>query len=49
MNVLATILFVVTVAAVGLVIWQQRRAERLASRLPDDEVTELTPAPATAA
>jgi spermidine/putrescine transport system permease protein len=47
-NVLATILFVVTVAAVGLVIWQQRRAERLASRLPDDEVPELRPAPATA-
>ena len=31
MNVLATMLFLVTVAAVALVIWQQRRAERLAA------------------
>ena len=31
-NVLATILFVVTVAAIALVIWQQRRAERMAAR-----------------
>jgi spermidine/putrescine transport system permease protein len=30
-NVLATLLFLLTVAAVALVIWQQRRAERLAS------------------
>jgi spermidine/putrescine transport system permease protein len=37
-NVLATILFAVTVAAVALVIWQQRRAERLAARMPDEEV-----------
>jgi spermidine/putrescine transport system permease protein len=29
-NVLATMLFVVTVAAIALVIWQQRRAERMA-------------------
>ncbi len=36
-NVLATMLFVVTVAAVGLVIWQQRRGERLASRPAEDE------------
>src|SRR4051812_35979924 len=28
-NVLATILFLVTAVAIGLVIWQQRRAERL--------------------
>ena len=27
-NVLATMLFVVTVAVIGLVLWQQRRAER---------------------
>lgn len=34
---LATMLFVVTVAAMGLVTWQQARAEKMASRLPDDE------------
>jgi spermidine/putrescine transport system permease protein len=37
-NVLATMLFVVTVAAIVLVIWQQRRAERMASRLPEPAV-----------
>ncbi len=31
-NVLATLLFLVTAAAIGLVIWQQRRAERMASQ-----------------
>ena len=36
-NVLATILFAVTVAAVALVIWQQRRAERLAAVMPEQE------------
>ena len=36
-NVLATILFALVVAAVALVIWQQRRAERMASVRPDDE------------
>ncbi len=46
-NVLATILFVVTVAAVGLVIWQQRRAERLASARPEPE-GGLAPAPGRA-
>jgi spermidine/putrescine transport system permease protein len=35
-NVLATMLFVVTVAAISLVIWQQRRAERMAAVLPDE-------------
>jgi spermidine/putrescine transport system permease protein len=43
-NVLATLLFLVTVAAVALVIWQQRRAERLASSRPEPEAA-LEPAP----
>src|SRR5919106_448668 len=34
-NVLATILFAVTTIAIVLVIWQQRRAERLASVRPE--------------
>jgi spermidine/putrescine transport system permease protein len=34
-NVLATMLFVVTAAAIALVIWQQRRAERMAAVRPD--------------
>ncbi len=37
-NVLATMLFAVTVVAIGLVLWQQRRAERLASVRPDPVV-----------
>jgi spermidine/putrescine transport system permease protein len=36
-NVLATMLFALVVVAVALVIWQQRRAERMASVRPDDE------------
>jgi spermidine/putrescine transport system permease protein len=39
-NVLATMLFLVTVAAVGLVIWQQRRGERLAAAQPEQETGE---------
>ena len=39
-NVLATILFAVTVLAISLVLFQQRRAERMASRAPE-------PAPAS--
>jgi spermidine/putrescine transport system permease protein len=35
-NVIATILFLVTLAAMLLVLWQQRRAEELASVRPDD-------------
>jgi len=35
-NVLATMLFAVTVVAIALVLWQQRRAEQLASVRPDD-------------
>jgi spermidine/putrescine transport system permease protein len=42
-NVLATMLFVLTVAAILLVIWQQRRAERLASAAPEPEL-RLAPA-----
>lgn len=37
-NVLATMLFLVTVVAIVLVLWQQRRAEQLASVRPDPEV-----------
>jgi len=50
-NVLATMLFIVTVAAVALVIWQQRRAERLAAVQPEDETGDLlavAPGPAKA-
>jgi hypothetical protein len=36
-NVLATLLFVVVVGAIALVIWQQRRAERMASVRPSEE------------
>jgi spermidine/putrescine transport system permease protein len=43
---LATILFVVTVGAIALVLWQQRRAERLASARPEDPApAPLPPAP----
>jgi spermidine/putrescine transport system permease protein len=37
-NVLATLLFLVAVVAIALVLWQQARAERLASVRPDDAV-----------
>ena len=36
-NVLAAMIFLFTVAMMLLTVWQQRRAERLASVLPDDE------------
>jgi spermidine/putrescine transport system permease protein len=36
-NAIATILFVVTVGAMALVVWQQRRAERMASVRPQTE------------
>jgi spermidine/putrescine transport system permease protein len=45
---LATILFVVTTAAIGLVLWQQRRAERLAAVRPEPEVAPPPPVPAAA-
>lgn len=37
-NVLATMLFAATVVAIALVLWQQRRAERMAAVRPDPEV-----------
>jgi spermidine/putrescine transport system permease protein len=37
-NVLATMLFFVTVIAILLVLWQQRRAERMAAVAPDEGV-----------
>jgi spermidine/putrescine transport system permease protein len=37
-NVLATLLFAVTVTAICFVLWQQRRAERMASVRPEQEV-----------
>ena len=36
-NVMATILFAVTVIAMGFTVWQQRRAERMAAVQPDPE------------
>jgi spermidine/putrescine transport system permease protein len=47
-NVLATMLFLVTVVAIVLVIWQQRRAERMAAVQPEDEA-EVNPPPLPAA
>lgn len=44
-NVMATLLFVVTLVAMALTVWQQRRAERLAAMRPDhDEPYAGTPA-----
>jgi spermidine/putrescine transport system permease protein len=37
-NVLATMLFAVTVIAIAVVLWQQRRAEQMAAVRPDPEV-----------
>jgi spermidine/putrescine transport system permease protein len=37
-NVLATMLFAITVVAICFVLWQQRRAERMASMRPEQEV-----------
>jgi spermidine/putrescine transport system permease protein len=45
-NALATMLFVATVAAILLVIWQQRRAERMAAVMPEEEPATLRPVPA---
>ena len=41
-NVIATMLFAVTIAAMAFTVWQQRRAERMASVRPDAE-TEREP------
>jgi len=43
-NALATLLFLVAVVAAGLVIWQQRRAERMAAVRPEPELTTATAA-----
>jgi spermidine/putrescine transport system permease protein len=40
-NVLATMLFAIVVIAIALVLWQQRRAERMASVRPEPEVGPL--------
>ena len=45
-NVLATLLFVITALAMAFVVWQQRRAEKLAATRPDDEELEPLPGPA---
>jgi spermidine/putrescine transport system permease protein len=44
-NVLATMLFAFTVVAIALVLWQQRRAERMASVRPDQESVGVPAAP----
>ena len=44
-NALATLLFVVTAVAVALVLWQQRRAERMAAVRPEREPAPPIPAP----
>jgi spermidine/putrescine transport system permease protein len=43
-NVLATMLFVLTTLAIMLVIWQQRRAERMAAARPDKAPRTTMPA-----
>jgi spermidine/putrescine transport system permease protein len=48
-NVLATLLFLATVVAIALVLWQQRRAERMAEVRPEPEAEpEPVPQPAVA-
>ena len=47
-NAIATMLFMVTAVAILLVIWQQRRAERLAAVRPAPEEVEVLPGPAAA-
>ena len=48
-NVVAMILFGITVAAMGLVTWQQRRAEQMASVRPEQEAAPAQSRPAGAA
>jgi spermidine/putrescine transport system permease protein len=45
-NVFATLLFALTVAAIALTIWQQRRAEQMASVRPEQEGEPFAGAPA---
>ena len=47
-NVIATMLFMVTAVAILLVIWQQRRAQRMAAIRPEQEKTEILPGAAVA-
>jgi spermidine/putrescine transport system permease protein len=46
-NALATMLFIVAAVAAALVLWQQRRAERMAAVRPEQE-QEMTPTPTAA-
>ena len=48
-NVIAMILFSLTVAAMGFATWQQRRAEKMASVRPEQEEAPLPIPPGTAA
>jgi spermidine/putrescine transport system permease protein len=48
-NVIAMILFSVTVIAMGFTVWQQRRAERMASVRPEQEVAPIPVGAAEAA
>jgi spermidine/putrescine transport system permease protein len=48
-NALATMIFIVTVAAILLVIWQQRRAERMSAVQPDSDAPTPVPARGQAA
>jgi spermidine/putrescine transport system permease protein len=47
-NAIATMLFIVTLVAILAVIWQQRRAERMASVRPEQEETEVFTRPVAA-
>jgi len=47
-NAIATMLFMVTALAILLVVWQQRRAERMASVKPEQEKTDVLASPARA-
>ena len=40
-NVIAMMLFGVTVAAMGFTVWQQRRAEKLAAVRPEQEAPPI--------
>jgi spermidine/putrescine transport system permease protein len=48
-NALATLLFLVAVVAAGLVMWQQRRAEKMASVRPEPETAAVPARPTGAA
>jgi spermidine/putrescine transport system permease protein len=48
-NVIAMILFGVTVGAMGFTVWQQRRAEKMAAVRPEQEAAPSQPRPAGAA